>query len=587
MTPERFKQINKLADAALECDAAERDSFLARACAGDDELRRAIVSLIARQQRAEQEHFWSQPAVAEFAESLAESPTSFLTNWGDKPMLLNGRYYIPNPSQPLGEGGFGMAHLAYDRNLHDRRVVVKTLKPSPNPQINQYIHDKFHGDIDALTRFRHPHIVGILDQGALPDSGEPFYVMDLIEGRTLHEAMRHERLETTRIARLIRQAGHAITYAHERGVYHRDLKPDNLMLRDSDDSIVVIDFGIATVQEWTQAQRRGGAPKKTMLVGTAEYMAPEQIKCEPCAASDTWALDVISFELLTGHLPFAVPRDAQTRQVEWGKLSDVLQSGVRVLPSALRPQLPAAAEAVLLQSLAYHAQDRHAETRVFGDALAAALSQAQSDSSLHAPTEIIARPTIAVTEPLDGNTFAPAPAPTPETLLNPSLQSLLALATATNRIQPRLAGEAKPARGMGAKPGSAPRRFRQGDRIRLTFDSDWEGHLLLLDEGPEGIVYCLCPSLFAPDTRLRRGFSELPQPGACDNAFEITGEVYGREHLLAIVSDEPLGLDWLSRNAQEPARMLSQSDLDGLSARLSGLDESRWRAFTTHFEIEK
>ena len=140
---------------------------------------------------------------------------------------------------------------------------------------------------------------------------------------------------------------------------------------------------------------------------------------------------------------------------------------------------------------------------------------------------------------------------------------------------------------MGAKPGSAPRRFSQGDHLRLAVDSDWEGHLLLLDEGPEGIVYCLCPSLFAPDTHLRRGFSELPQPGACDNAFEITGEVYGREYLLAIVSDEPLGLDWQSNDPQQPARELSQSDLDTLSARLRALDESRWRAFTTHFEIEK
>ncbi len=579
MTDERKRRRYQLFDQALELPQHERTAFLDQACGGDAALRQEVEALLEQEARTTAGGILNTPALEKFAGILEQSMEAKAMS--DRPLLLNDRYLIPNPSQPMGEGGFGKVYLAYDQRLHDRRVIVKTLKPALDPQINQYIHDKFHGDIDALTRFRHPHIVNILDKGALPDNGEPFFVMDLIEGESLRDAMKRERLDSARIARIIRQVGHAITYAHELGVYHRDLKPENLMLRAADDSVVVIDFGIATVQEWKREQRRGDPPKKTMLVGTAEYMAPEQIRGVPEAASDTWALDVISFELLTGQLPFAVPRDAQTGQVQWPTLLNELQSGVRVRPSALRPQLPAAAESVLLQSLAYRAQDRHAETRVFGDALAAALLQSQPALPTQPLTEIIAGPTIADTEPLEGSVTAPAP----PTQLNPSLQSLLALATPTNRIQPKLAGEARQARGMGAKPGSAPRRFRQGDRLRLTFDSDWEGHLLLLDEGPEGIVYCLCPSQFAPDTRLRRGVVELPQPGAPDNAFEITGEVYGREHLLAIVSDEPLGLDWLSRDSQRPARELSQENLDTLLNRLRVLDAGRWQALTTHFEI--
>lgn len=429
-------------------------------------------------------------------------------------MILNGRYLIPDPGQPFKEGGFGKVYLAQDLNLHSRQVIVKTLKPTNDLKTDEYMKQKFHGDIDALTRFRHPNLIGILDQGTLPDSGDPFFVMDWIEGESLRDAMKRGRLDFARIARIIQQAGRALSYAHERGVYHRDLKPDNLMLRREDDSVVIIDFGIATVQEWKQATR-GAATDKTMLVGTAEYMVPEQIRGKPEAASDIWALDVISFELLTGQLPFTVLRDANSGQVQWRRLSELHQSGVSVPLSVLCPQLPAAVEPIIRKSLAFDPPARHAEARHFGEALAVALTAkmmaAQPDASSQPATEIIPGPTAEITEPLDGNVFSPgaASAVSPVHSLQ-SLQSLRSIASPTNRIQPRLVSEAK-VRGLGGKPGSAPRRFRQGDRLRLVIDSDWGGYLLLLDEGPEGIIYCLCPSLFAPDTRLRREPIELPR----------------------------------------------------------------------------
>ncbi|HMY70878.1 MAG TPA: protein kinase, partial [Blastocatellia bacterium] len=411
--------------------------------------------------------------------------------------------------------------------------------------------------------------------------GEPFFVMDLIEGRSLRDVMRREHLETGRIACIIQQTSYAITYAHELGVIHRDLKPDNIMLRDSDDSVVVIDFGIATVQEWKREQRRGDSPKKTLLVGTAEYMAPEQIRGLPEVASDIWALDVISFELLTGQLPFAVPRDEKTGQVQWQQLSALHLAGVRVKPADLRPYLPDAAQSALLKSLAFAPAERHAQARDFGDALFAALTTAPQPAS--APTEIISYSTIAATEELPSPQAAnQVAAPTHPAQ---SWASLRDYARHTPRIQPELANANDAQRGMGARPGSPPNRFRQGDQLRLVIDSDWEGHLFLLDEGPEGIIYCLCPSHFAPDTRLRRERCVLPQAGARYDAFELGGGQPGREHLLAIVSDEPLGLDWLPRDAQEPARVLNQANIEMLLARLRALDAACWMAFATHFEI--
>lgn len=577
MTPERYQQIKELARQAAEQEASRRAAFLDQACGGDEELRREVEARIIANQRADQEGFISTPAIAQFAKLPGQDPSG--TTTGGNSMILNNRYLISDPRQPFKEGGFGKVYLAQDLNLHSRLVVVKTLKLTGDPKTDEYLKRKFRGDIDALTRFRHPHIVGILDRGTMPDSGDPFLVMDWIEGDSLRDVIRRERLDFARIARIIQQAGHALSYAHERGVHHRDLKPDNLMLRREDDSVVLIDFGIATVQEWKQATR-GASPAKTMLVGTAEYMAPEQIGGEPEAASDIWALDVISFELLTGQLPFAVPRDAQTGQVQWRSFSEVLRSGVRVAPSVLCPHLPAAAEPVILKSLAFDPPARHAQAREFGDALAVALTAkmmtAQSNPPSQSLTEVITKPTAEITEPINGKAVSPG-------VVLPTLdwQGLRSTASPTTRIWPRLVSEAR-VRGMGAKP---QHRYRQGDRLRLVIDSEWEGHLLLLDEGPEGIIYCLCPSLFAPDTRLRRQRSELPQAAACADAFEITGDQTGREHLLAIVSDEPLGLDWLPRDPQEPARVLSEDDTNALLARLRGLDRSHWQAFSTYFDV--
>src|SRR5262249_2816100 len=102
---------------------------------------------------------------------------------------------------------------------------------------------------------------------------------------------------------------------------------------------------------------------------------------------------------------------------------------------------------------------------------------------------------------------------------------------------------------------------------------------------PEGIIYCLCPSLFAPDTRLRRERIELPQAGTCDVAFELSGDTLGREHLLAIVSEEPLGLDWLPRDSQTPARLLNEAGIRAMLVRLRDLGQDRWVALATYFDV--
>lgn len=102
-----------------------------------------------------------------------------------------------------------------------------------------------------------------------------------------------------------------------------------------------------------------------------------------------------------------------------------------------------------------------------------------------------------------------------------------------------------------------------GSYVILAVASDRAGHLLLLDEGPEGIIYCLCPSHLASEKSLQPGCKLLPQRGARYGSFVVTGKP-GREHLLAIVSDEPLGLEWLPDDSRSPARVLSRDEVSTL-----------------------
>jgi serine/threonine protein kinase len=320
MTPERYEQIDDLVAAALELEASQRKAFLDKACAGDALLRREVESLIAAHEQAEERDFLGAPAVASHTLLLAaDQPTEAIP---DKPMILDDRYVV---ERELGRGSFGVVYLACDLKLHSRLVVVKVLQPNVGQdgyQLNEYLKRKFRGEVDALTRFRHPHIVGILDQGELPD-GSPFLVMEFIEGAPLRSVMKSGRVEFARAARMMQQVGEALSYAHDRFVFHRDLKPENIMLRTGEDFVILIDFGIATVKEWPHATR--GA--KTVISGTPGYMAPEQIKGEPSRASDIWAQGVIAYEMLTGRLPFIVPRD-ERGHVQLGKLYEMQQAGV-------------------------------------------------------------------------------------------------------------------------------------------------------------------------------------------------------------------------------------------------------------------
>lgn len=172
------------------------------------------------------------------------------------------------------------------------------------------------------------------------------------------------------------------------------------------------------------------------------------------------------------------------------------------------------------------------------------------------------------------------------------LAGLLNLASFTDQIWPLPAASvnrnaATPAtRGLGAPQDDLQHEYPIGSRVSLAIETEQEGYLTLLDEGPEGIVYCLCPSWFAPNTRLESGRNYLPQKESRYNSFVVTGDP-GREELLAIITQEPLDLDWMPVNPKIPARTLSQGDIAFLMQHLRNLEGDRWSALSTYFDVVK
>jgi len=158
--------------------------------------------------------------------------------------MVEGRYLIESQ---LGAGGMGAVYIARDLKVLGKTVVVKVLLQEAFE--NEYVVKKFRQEAEALSRVDHPNIVQILDYGEMDDH-HPFLVLQFIDGASLRTILRPGGVELDRTASLIRQVAYALTAAHEKGILHRDLKPENIMLqmRDGEERAVVIDFGIAQLQ---------------------------------------------------------------------------------------------------------------------------------------------------------------------------------------------------------------------------------------------------------------------------------------------------------------------------------------------------
>ena len=261
-------------------------------------------------------------------------------------------------SEQLGSGGFATVYLGKHRYL-GTWAAIKVLHSCP---VGQEL-EQFMREAQIIARLTHPHIIRVLDF-AVHDR-TPYLVMEYAPNYTLRDRyLPGRRISLAHVVLYVQQVASALQYIHDNGFIHRDIKPGN-MLVGKDQHILLSDFGISI-----------GAPKthaigRQEIVGSLPYMAPEQIRGEPCVASDQYALGVVVYEWLTGTLPF----EGSRRDVMHGHLYDT--------PPSLRgivPKLPSAVERVVLKALEKKPEERFGSVREF----AGALERAYRQSSIEA-----------------------------------------------------------------------------------------------------------------------------------------------------------------------------------------------------------
>jgi eukaryotic-like serine/threonine-protein kinase len=203
----------------------------------------------------------------------------------------------------LGGGGMSHVFLATERRL-DRQVVIKLLPPDVAGGVSL---DRFHREIQLVAKLQNPHIVPVISAGEA--DGVPFFTMPFVEGRSLRDLLTAgTKVSVTEGANILRDVAMALAYAHERGIVHRDIKPDNVLI--SGGAAVVTDFGVAKAISSARAGTSAPGGSLTQIgfsLGTPLYMAPEQAAADPSTdhRADIYSFGIMAYELFAGVPPFA------------------------------------------------------------------------------------------------------------------------------------------------------------------------------------------------------------------------------------------------------------------------------------------
>ena len=322
---------------------------------------------------------------------------------------LVGSYKV---TDKIGEGGMGAVFKGIDLML-EREVAIKMLRPelASQPQVVE----RFRSEAVTLAKLNHPNIATLY---SFLRQGEDFFmVMEFVRGETLDSLIRRSgAMPSDRAIALLCQALEGIDHAHRMGIIHRDVKPANMMLTETG-TLKVMDFGIARVLGTSRMTKQGN------IVGTIEYMSPEQVRgLETDARSDIYSLGILLYEMLTGRVPFSSDSEYDLMKMQ---IEDAPEP-----PRVFSPHIPQAVEQAIMRSLAKRSEARFQGAAEFRNALLSAIGAAVAH-----PTPMISAAPVA-----------PLPkTPLPTRAADQAAQAIGASPISGQPKETRLASEASPA----------------------------------------------------------------------------------------------------------------------------------------------
>jgi len=292
MIEDRWTRLERIYYAALEQPASDRSTFVRREAEGDSELVAEIEGLLTYDERPAA--FMQHSAMELAARALATDADR------SEPDGYSGTLGSYEIVRPLGAGGMGEVLLAYDRRLA-RNVALKLLRRDiADPDWMA----AFRQEALAASALNHPNILTIYEVGE--HEGTSFIAAEYVDGVTLRERLKQGPIPAAEVVEIALQIAEGLAAAHEAGVIHRDIKPDNVMLR-TDGLVKILDFGIATRADSDfPLARNGSTEPEGAVIGTTGYMSPEQRQGLPLdPRTDVWSLGIVIFEMATGRLPAA------------------------------------------------------------------------------------------------------------------------------------------------------------------------------------------------------------------------------------------------------------------------------------------
>jgi TolB-like protein/Flp pilus assembly protein TadD len=364
---DRWEQIGRIFEKALDRDPAVRSTFVTEACAGDGDLRREVESLLRAHEQAGsfmEEALVASDGAMSSASSLSEGEPAHSDATGSSQADASefqcgstvGRYTL---LEKLASGGMGVIYSAYDPEL-ERKIAIKMLRLKPRSGLTEVTqHTRLAREAKTLAKLSHPNIVAVYDVGTIAD--QVFIAMELLEGETIQQWLKQRYASWRDVLNIFVQAGKGLAAAHAAGIVHGDFKPDNVVV-GKDDRARVLDFGLAQAQAHLGADRPGrtqrgsGGPsgdakdlitsrRLERLAGTPGYMAPEQLMGQPASTeTDQFSFCVALYEGLYGERPF------DTEQIRAKRLA---------VTASKNGSVPASVRRVVLKGLSADPAGRH------------------------------------------------------------------------------------------------------------------------------------------------------------------------------------------------------------------------------------